>query len=242
MRNILITGASGGIGSAIAQELASPGCSLFLHYYRNHSATIELAKVCEEKGAKVTMVSADLTSDDGDEKLLATIPNGIIFDVIIHNAGMSPFGLFTDMTNTELKEVMNIHLLNPMKMTRTLLPQMISRQSGKIVVVSSIWGLTGASCEVVYSAAKGGLNSFVKGLAKELAPSNIQVNGVAPGAIETDMLTRNGVEHLAELVEEIPANNLGKPQDIADAIAFLASQKANYINGQILSVNGAWYC
>ncbi len=213
-----------------------------MHYYRNHLAVEQLAKECEEKGAIVTLVSADLTSDDGDEQLLSSLPHALTIDTLIHNAGTSPFGLFTDMTNAELNKVMNIHLLNPMKVTRTLLPQMIKNRGGKIVVVSSIWGLTGASCEVAYSAAKGGLNSFVKGLAKEVAPSNIQVNGVAPGAIETEMLTKNGVEHLVQLTEDIPANTLGKPQDVADAVAFLASQKANYINGQILSVNGAWYC
>lgn len=242
MKNILITGASGGIGSAIARELASPGCSLFLHYFQNSKAASELVKACKEKGALVTLVSADLTNAEGDAELLAALPEAVTFETIVHNAGTSSFGLFTEMTNTELSQMMNIHLLNPMKVTRSLLPQMVRRRYGKIIVVSSIWGLTGASCEVVYSAAKGGLNSFVKGLAKEVAPCNIQVNGVAPGAIETDMLMKHGIDHLTELREEIPANALGKPQDVADAIAFLASEKANYINGQILSVNGAWYC
>ncbi|WP_227935995.1 elongation factor P 5-aminopentanone reductase [Alkalihalobacillus deserti] len=239
MKHILITGASGGIGSAIAQELASPSCSLFLHYSQNETAVNKVAYECRQKGATVTLVQADLTSENGDEQLLNQLPKYKAFQVIVHNAGTAHFGLFTDVTNRQLSEVMNIHLINPMRITRRLLPNMIEQQQGKIIVISSIWGLTGASCEVIYSTAKGGLNSFVKGLAKEVAPSHIQVNGVAPGAIRTNMLDS---EDLELLKAEIPANVLGTTDDVANAVVFLASDKANYINGQILSVNGAWYC
>jgi 3-oxoacyl-[acyl-carrier protein] reductase len=239
MKHILITGASGGIGSAIARELASPGCSLFLHYNNNRTSVQKLGSECEQKGAAVCLVQSDLTSDNGDEQLLEQIPKGLAFEIIVHNAGTSQFGLFTDMTNKQLIEMMNIHLMNPMKITRSLLPPMIDKRHGKIIMISSIWGLTGASCEVGYSAAKGGMNSFIKGLAKEVAPSHIQVNGVAPGAIETSMLVR---EHVEELKDEIPANRIGTPEDVANAVHFLASDRANYINGQIISINGAWYC
>ncbi|MFC0558542.1 elongation factor P 5-aminopentanone reductase [Halalkalibacter alkalisediminis] len=238
MKQILITGASGGIGSAIAKELASPSCSLFLHYGQNEAAVTKVANECSQKGATVTLVKADLTNDEGDKELLSQLPI-TPFEIIVHNAGISHFGLFTDVTDQHLTEIMNIHLLNPMKVTRNLLPMMIEQQQGKIVMISSIWGLTGASCEVIYSAAKGGLNSFVKGLAKEVAPSRIQVNGVAPGAIATNMLN---VEDYEQLIDEIPANVLGTPEDVANAVMFLASDKAHYINGQILSVNGAWHC
>ena len=238
MRNILITGASGGIGSAIAKELASPSCSLFLHYSQNEAAVSKVAYECRQKGATVTLCKADLTSDGGANQLLSQLPR-TAFQVIVHNAGTSHFGLFTDVTDQQLTEMMNIHLLNPMKITRNLLPRMIEQQKGKIVVISSIWGLAGASCEVIYSAAKGGLNSFVKGLAKEVAPCQIQVNGVAPGAIATTMLNEEDRELL---IDEIPANTLGTPDDVAGAVGFLVSDKAHYINGQILSVNGAWYC
>lgn len=236
MKTILITGASGGIGSAIAKEFAAPSRSLFLHYHRSQKQAERLAAECEKKGAYVSLVRADLAADDGDEQLVKQIDR-VRFDVIIHNAGTPLYGLFTEMTNEQLTTIMNIHLLNPMKITRALLPKMIEQKRGKIIVISSIWGLTGASCEVAYSAAKGGLNSFVKALAKEVAPSNIQVNAIAPGAIETAM-------HRDEftLEEEIPAHCLGTPEDVAHAVAFLASEKANYINGQVLSVNGAWYC
>ncbi len=241
MKSILITGASGGIGSAIAKELAEPECSLFLHYYENHAAIKELALACEEKGANVTLIRANLAANYGDRELLASIEQ-MTFHTIIHNAGTSLFGLFTEMSNKELMDLMNIHLLNPMKITQSLLPNMIQRREGKIVVISSIWGLAGASCEVAYSAAKGGLNSFVKGLAKEVAPSNIQVNGVAPGAIQTKMHEKLEAGVTLELEDEIPANRIGMPKDVAHAVSFLCSDKADYINGQILSVNGAWYC
>ncbi|NEU29310.1 SDR family NAD(P)-dependent oxidoreductase [bacterium LRH843] len=244
MKKILITGASGGIGSAIARELASADSSLFLQYYKNRSAAEELALQCEEQGAHITLIQSDLSAGNGDEQLLEGIPDGLTFHTVVHNAGMGLFGLFTELSNSDLNRMMNVHLLNPMKITRAILPQMIQNRQGKILVVSSIWGLTGASCEVVYSAAKGGLNSFVKALAKEVAPSNIQVNGVAPGAIQTDMLLNQGLApaDLQALADEIPASALGKPEDVANAVAFLNSEKANYINGQILSINGAWYC
>ncbi|GAE24323.1 3-oxoacyl-[acyl-carrier protein] reductase [Halalkalibacter wakoensis JCM 9140] len=242
MKTILITGASGGIGTAIARELASPSCSLFLHYYKNEQAILNLAKECKEKGAIVQFIKADLTQDNGDEQILSQIPEDIAFHTIIHNAGISQFGLFTDVSNREMNQLMNVHLLNPMKITRRLLPNMIKLRHGKIIMISSIWGETGASCEVVYSAAKGGVNSFVKGLAKEVAPSQIQVNAIAPGAIQTEMLSKIDDEHLKEIQEEIPANRLGQPSDIAHAVRFLSSEKSNYINGQILSINGAWYC
>ncbi|MFC0471992.1 elongation factor P 5-aminopentanone reductase [Halalkalibacter kiskunsagensis] len=242
MKHILITGASGGIGAAIARELASPSCSLFLHYYQNVEAAEYLAIECQRKGAKVTLLQADLSNNRGDEQLLKTIPKEVAFHTIIHNAGVSQIGLFTDVTNQQMTEMLNIHLVNPMKISRSLLPNMIRKRKGKIIMISSIWGLTGASCEVIYSTAKGGVNSFVKGLAKELAPSNIQVNGIAPGAIETNMLSDQGIDSLEELKADIPANILGQPSDVAHAVAFLSSSRANYINGHILSINGAWYC
>ncbi|MCL7746530.1 elongation factor P 5-aminopentanone reductase [Halalkalibacter alkaliphilus] len=242
MKAILITGASGGIGAQIAKELASPDCSLFLHYNENEKSVQKTAAKCVDQGATVQLIQSDLSKDDGDEQLLAKVPKDITFHTIVHNAGISHFGLFTDVTNTDISEMMNVHLVNPMKITRSLLPKMIQAHQGKIIVISSIWGLTGASCEVIYSAAKGGINSFVKGLAKEVAPSHIQVNAIAPGAIETEMLKKNGLEHMDELKEDIPAHAFGKTADIAYAVSFLSSHKSNYINGQIISINGAWYC
>ncbi|MET3504976.1 elongation factor P 5-aminopentanone reductase [Halalkalibacter oceani] len=238
-KQILLTGASGGIGQAIARELAAPGCSLFLHYATQREKVEAVGEACRQSGAEVTYICADLAREDGDEQLLSALPSYAALDTVIHNAGTSHAGLFTEMTKAEIEQLMNIHLLNPMHITKALLPGMLSRQAGNIVIISSIWGQTGAACEVAYSAAKSGLNGFVKGLAKEVAPSRIQVNGIAPGAIETEML--NGIER-ESLIEDIPANRLGRPEEIAATVRFLTSGKATYINGHILSVNGAWHC
>jgi 3-oxoacyl-[acyl-carrier protein] reductase len=240
MKNILITGASRGIGAAIAKELAAPGCALFLHYYQSKESIIDVSRECEQRGALVHIIQADLSQATGAKTLLDALYAQI--DIVIHNGGTSRSELFTELTNEALEELINIHLLNPMKITRELLPHMIREKRGKIIAISSIWGLTGAACEVGYSAAKGGLNTFIKSLAKEVAMSNIQINGVAPGAILTDMLSDYSNEDIQSLEMDIPAGTLGQPQDIADAVAFLCSDKSNYINGQILSVNGAWYC
>ncbi|GAE30818.1 elongation factor P 5-aminopentanone reductase [Alkalihalobacillus hemicellulosilyticus] len=242
MKEIVITGASGGIGAEIAKELASPESSLFLHYHRNEEMIHKVKEACLQKGATVKLIQADLTAQEGAEQLVeGLVEAGNVYSVI-HNAGMSEFQLFTSTTDMHLDSLLNIHLMNPMKITRALLPIMLRAKKGKIIMISSIWGLTGASCEVTYSAAKGGMNSFVKALAKEVAPNNIQVNGVAPGAIDTSMLTEHGREHIELLKEEIPANRLGSTKEVSQLVAFLHSNQANYINGQIISVNGAWYC
>ncbi|WP_100373144.1 elongation factor P 5-aminopentanone reductase [Bacillus sp. FJAT-45037] len=241
MKRILITGASRGIGAAIAKELASPGCALFLHYYTNEEAVLAVGKDCLKQGADdVHYVQADLSMREGASQLLQQVFAPV--DIVIHCGGMSLSQLFTDLTDHELDQMMNLYVANPIKITRKLLPHMIREKKGKVIAISSIWGVTGGACEVAYSAAKGGLNSFIKSLAKEVAISNIQVNAVAPGAILTDMMKSYSQVDLNDLCDEIPAGVFGTPEDIAHAVAFLASEKSNYINGQILSINGAWNC
>jgi 3-oxoacyl-[acyl-carrier protein] reductase len=137
--------------------------------------------------------------------------------------------------------MVQLHVTSPFLLTKYLLPKMISRKRGKILVISSVWGLAGASTEVLYSTVKGALNSFVKALAKEVAPSGISVNGIAPGAVSTKMLDHLTVEEKIALAEEIPMGRFARPEEIADLTVFLASDKAAYINGEIISINGAWY-
>jgi 3-oxoacyl-[acyl-carrier protein] reductase len=162
-------------------------------------------------------------------------------DLLVLNSGISFYGLVTDMSDDDIDQMINLHITSPFRLTQKLIPSMISKREGNIIVISSIWGITGASCEVLYSMVKGGQNSFVKSLAKELAPSQIRVNAIAPGAIETRMLSKFSKEELKELEEDIPLGRLGHPDEIADVVSFLASKNSSYITGQVLSVNGGWY-
>ncbi|MEK4565251.1 SDR family oxidoreductase [Alkalihalobacillus sp. FSL R5-0424] len=238
-KHILITGATGGIGAAIAVALASPDVLLSIHYHSNKDKAEDVRQRCEQRGSDVYFVQSDLRSSVSVDKLVEQLVMPV--DVLVNTAGHSLQGLVTDLTDPELMDVMTVHLLSPIKLTRALLPHMISRKAGKILLISSIWGVTGASYEVAYSSAKGGLNSFVKALAKEVAPSGIQVNAVAPGAIETNMMSGYEPEELQQIKDDIPAGRLGKPDEIADAVSFLVSDQSNYINGQIIEINGAWH-
>lgn len=236
----LVTGASGEIGTSLAKCFAAEGYSLYLHYHSNEAAAIKLRDGLERNdGQTFEVLQADLSVEKGANQLAEQIHHPL--DLIVHNSGMSYIGLITDMTDIEIQKMVQLHVTAPLLLTKTLLPAMISRKYGKIVVISSIWGLRGASMEVVYSTAKGALNSFVKALAKEVAPSGISVNGIAPGAVSTKMLAHLSEQEKAALREDIPMGRFGRPQEIADLAVFLASDKAAYINGEIISINGAWF-
>ena len=232
----LITGASGGIGQAIARKMAKEGYHLYLHYHTNDHA---IKHIIDEVDVEVYPICADLSTSDGVSALLRQLHHSI--DVLIHNSGMSFFGLMTDMNDDEINKMIHLHITSPFKLTKEILPNMIKKRKGHVIMITSIWGLTGASCEVLYSMVKGAQNTFVKALAKEVAPSGVYVNGVAPGAIETKMMSGFTVDELSAIKEDIPMNRLGQPNEVADAVNFLVSDDASYINGQILSVNGGWY-
>jgi 3-oxoacyl-[acyl-carrier protein] reductase len=240
LKYALITGASGGIGSAIAEKLAEDGWHLYLHYNNNEKAIQQLKEKVSANGRFVGVIQADLSTKEGVGHLLQQIHHPI--EAIVHNSGKAAFGLVTDMDDVTVYKMVQLHITSPFLITKALLPNMIAKKRGNIVVVSSIWGLTGASCEVLYSMVKGGQNTFVKALAKELAPSGIRVNAIAPGAIETNMLEGFTKEDIHLLCEEIPMGRIGKPSEVAEAVSFLMSEKASYITGQILSINGGWYC
>lgn len=239
---VLVTGASGGIGAAIAERFAMVGMNVVIHYMKSHEAANEAARRCMEKGSgKVMTVSADFRSREQIERMREKLEShGLLPDILVNNAGISHYGLLSDVTDEIWDEVMAINLKGTFLCTQIMMPHMISQRYGRIINVSSIWGLSGASCEVLYSTTKGGVNAFTKALAKELAPSGVTVNAVAPGAVQTSMLNHLDQDELKMLEEEIPAGRLAQPDEISSLVYFLALPESGYINGQIISPNGGW--
>ncbi|MCY8231797.1 SDR family oxidoreductase [Priestia endophytica] len=237
VKTVLITGASGGIGKEIARTLSNH-YRLVLHYHRNEESVRALALELEDQ-TEVFVVSGDLSKEDGVTEILQQIV--VPIDALVYNCGKSQYGLLTDVSNEELSDMLMLHVQSPLRLVRELLPSMVRKREGSIVLVSSIWGLTGASCETVYSTVKGAQNAFVKALAKEVGLSGIRVNAIAPGVIDTPMVADFNEEEKRMMEEEIPLGRMGRPDEVANVAEFLLSEKASYITGQIISANGGWY-
>lgn len=233
----LVTGASGAIGKAISKKLASEGYSLYLHFNKNKQEVEQLIDQIGHFGGEYIPLKADLASKSGYHELAANI---FSIDAIVHNAGNSLYGLLEDLDEAEAEELIQVHLTSPMMLTKKLIPKLRQKGSGSIVVVSSIWGQTGASYEVAYSAVKGAQIAFAKALSKELASSGIRVNAVAPGAIQTPMMEDFSQEEIKAITDEIPSGRMGQADEVAHSVEFLLSDKSSYINGQVLAVNGGW--
>ncbi len=241
MRKIVcVTGASRGIGKAAALKFAGKGYDLALCCAKNETALRETAAEAERLGSRTLQFVGDL----GDpaacgrffEKIRETFGR---LDVLVNNAGISIHGLLQDMTIEEWDTMIRTNLNSVFYLSRLAIPMMLRQGGGRIINVSSVWGAAGASCETAYSAAKGGVNAFTKALAKELAPSNIQVNAVAPGTIDTEMNAFLDPEERAALEEEIPAGRFGTPEEAADLILTLA-ESGSYLTGQIITLSGGW--
>ena len=236
MKTALVTGASGGIGRAIAEKLASQGYTVAVHCNRGIDRAQALAKALSG-----IAVQADLADASQIEAMAQTVADAFgHVDVLVNNAGISVTGLLTDIDAAARRELFGVNVLGAIECARALLPGMIRRQAGCIVNISSMWGQVGASCEVDYSAAKAALIGFTKALAQETAPSGIRVNCVAPGVIRTPMLDCYDAQTLDDLAAETPLGRLGTPEDIARAVAFLCSEDAAFITGQVLGVNGGY--
>lgn len=238
---VLVTGASGGIGSSIAMRFASVGMRVVIHYAQNIEAANETARNCLNQASQVLTVRADLSLEEEVLQMKEKLDrHGMTPDILVNNAGTTFYGLLSDTTVETWDYVINTNLRSTFLCSKTFMPYMISQKFGRIINVSSVWGITGASCEVAYSASKGGINAFTKALAKELAPSGVTVNAVAPGAVDTVMMNQFDHEEKSMIEKDIPAGRLGTPEEIASLVYFLALPESGYITGQIISPNGGW--
>ncbi|MBB6735491.1 elongation factor P 5-aminopentanone reductase [Cohnella zeiphila] len=238
----LVTGASGGIGAAVARRLAKDGADLIVHYGSSRERAEETASACLLAGsARAEAVRADLRSGGDLEALKAELEvRGLTPNVVVHCAGFTRYELLQDTPEEAWDELFQVHLKSAYRLARLFGPAMSWNRWGRIVHLSSVWGLVGAAGEVAYAAAKGGLNSFTKGLAKEMASAGVTVNAVAPGAVDTDMLSELGDDERRELIADIPLGRFAKPEEVAELVAFLASDRAGYITGQVLALTGGW--
>ncbi|WP_019910481.1 elongation factor P 5-aminopentanone reductase [Paenibacillus sp. HW567] len=238
---VLITGGSGGIGGAIAERFASVGMNIVIHYMNSHEAANDVARRCMALGARVMTVAADMKDRSQLERMAERLAgSGMQPDILVNNAGKAHYGMLADVTEEEWDDIMAVNLKGTFMCSQIFMPYMVSQRYGRIINVSSVWGISGASCEVAYSASKGGVNAFTKALAKELAPSGVTVNAVAPGAVHTAMLGNLQEDEMRMLEEEIPAGRLATPGEISSLVYFLALPESGYITGQIISPNGGW--
>lgn len=236
-KKALVTGASRGIGAAIATALAQEGYDLYLTCHHNMELLEELACHLENTcQVSCKCYAFPVYVEKAMQDMFREIP---YLDVLVNNAGISYIGLLTDMTYEEWQQVLRTNLDSCFLTSRNALPGMIHRKKGKIINISSVWGNVGASMEVAYSASKGGVNSFTKALAKELGPSNIQVNAIACGVIDTDMNKCFSEEERQKLIAEIPADRMGKTQEVAQLVVQLCTGN-EYLTGQIITLDGGW--
>ncbi|MBP5270455.1 MAG: SDR family oxidoreductase [Clostridia bacterium] len=239
MKTYVITGASGGIGSGIAKKLASEGCRLILFGNRNEAALRELEdEVAKSVPCKTFL--GDLSDEkfvrDSIQESLAEFGN---IDGLVHAAGVASIGLMTDLSLTDWNRLFSVNLTSAFLLCKEIAPHMIKKQDGRILLVSSVWGGRGASCEVAYSATKGGMNSFTKALAKELAPNGVAVNALAPGLVDTPMNSTLSEEELAAVIDEIPACRMTDPAEVAEMVSLLL-KAPSYLTGQVIGFDGGW--
>ena len=240
-KTVLITGGSRGIGRASAQLFARQGWNVAVNYLHSQQAALDLAAGLIEEGCQVMACQADVARREQVTAMVQAVQERFgSIEVLINNAGIAQQKLFTDITPEDWDAMLDVNVKGIFNCCQAVVPGMTSRKRGKIINLASIWGLTGASCEVHYSTAKAAVIGFTKALARELGPSNIQVNCVAPGIIDTDMNASLLEEDRCRLIDATPLMRLGTPQDIAYTLLFLASDQADFLTGQVLSPNGGF--
>lgn len=239
MKTIIVTGGSRGIGRALVENFARDGYNVVLNYNKSEKSARQIKQSLEEEGFMIDIFKADVSKREEVKQLIEFVLKkyGKI-DVLINNAGIARINMFSDVTEKEWDEIMNVNLKSAFFTIQEVLPSMIHQKKGLIINISSIWGLVGASCEAVYSASKAGLDGLTKSLAKELGLSNIRVNGIAPGIIDTNMNSNLDEKIKKEIEKEIPLGKIGKPEDIYKCAKWLIED--DYTTGQIISPNGGW--
>lgn len=239
-KTIIVTGGSRGIGAEIVKLLAKEGYQVVLNYNQSKKQAEQIQKELKQEGKNIEIFKADVSKREEVKKLIEyTIEKFTTIDVLINNAGIAQTKLFTNITDEDWNNIIQTNLTSTFYCTQEALPVMLANKKGCIINISSIWGVTGGSCEVAYSVTKAGIDGMTKALAKELGLSNIRVNSIAPGVIDTDMNKNVTKEEWEELKNEIPLNKIGKAIDIAKCAKWLIEDE--YTTGQVISVNGGWY-
>lgn len=236
---VIVTGASRGIGRDIATTLAKKGYIVIANYNKSENKAIELQQNLEKENIKIDIFKADVSNRDEAKKLVQFVINKYKkIDCVINNAGIDQVKMFLDITDADWNNMISNNLNSVFYMCQEVLPYMIHEKNGVIINISSIWGVTGASCESHYAVSKAGVDALTKSLAKEMGPSNIRINSIAPGFIDTEMNNNLNEEEKKEIKEEIPLQKIGKVEDVSRTVEWIIEDE--YITGQVISVNGGW--
>ena len=243
MKNVLVTGATGDIGVAIAEKFAKEGYNVAVHTFSKPEEANELCtKLTCSYGVKSVSVQADLSKEEQVKEMFSVLHKNFgEIDILINNAGISSVMMLCDTSLSEWDRVHDINLKSAFLCSKEASENMVHNKWGRIINISSVWGVAGASCEVAYSSSKSALIGFTKALAKELAPSGITVNCVCPGIIDTKMNSHLSPDEIASICDEIPAGRMGKAEEVAHSVLFLAHEDSAYITAETLNVNGGWY-
>lgn len=236
---VIVTGGSKGIGKSIVEKLAKNGYIVILNYYKSEQEAQNIQNCLKNDGINIDIYKANVSNREEVKEMVDYVINKYSkVDILINNAGVSQTKLFTDISNNDWNNMINTNLNSVYYVTQEVVTNMIKNKNGCIINISSIWGEIGASCESHYAVTKAGIDALTKSLAKELGPSNIRINSVSPGIINTQMNSKLSKEEINEIKEEIPLGCIGEPEDISNCVEWLINAK--YVTGQIISVNGGW--
>lgn len=239
MKTVIVTGGAKGIGRAISYEFAKSGYNVIINYKTSVKEAENIKEELTKKGQNVEIYKADLTKKEEVEAMIKFVEEKYKkIDVLVNNAGISQIKPFADIKEEDWDNIVNNNLKTVYLTTKAVIDNMIHNKNGSIINISSIWGITGGACEVHYSATKAGIIGMTKALAKEMGPSNIRVNAVAPGIIDTDMNKNLNESEINQIKNEIPLEKLGKPEDVAKVVKWLA--ESEYVTGEVIRVDGGW--